>query len=167
MCPSSKIKSPTSLIIDGSFRRAKSSFSGVATTMSRWRIASSSIPLTPMLPYSIDIVFPSGPNVLERVASVCAESARSGVMKTTRLPPARQRRIHNSAIRVFPALVGNETTKSSLSLTERPAASLRWPEINFGSRSSLKQCNKQFPKRGPFSSVTTNWNQWQSFMECI
>ena len=34
----------------GLLRSAKSSFSGVATTMSRSRIASSSKPLTPMLP---------------------------------------------------------------------------------------------------------------------
>ena len=34
----------------GSLRSAKSSFSGVATTMFRSRIASSSKPLTPILP---------------------------------------------------------------------------------------------------------------------
>jgi len=33
--------------------------------------------------------------------------------KTTRRPPARQRRMHSSATRVLPALVGSETTRSS------------------------------------------------------
>ena len=36
-------------------------------------------PLTPMLPYRAETVFPDGPNVRCRVVSVCADSARSGV----------------------------------------------------------------------------------------
>ena len=53
-----------------------------------------------------------------------ADSARSGVTKTARLPAARQRRMHSSAIRVLPALVGSDTTKSSDWSLARDAASI-------------------------------------------
>ena len=41
-----------------------------------------------------------------------------------RLPPAKHLRIDNSAMRVLPALVGNETTRLSVWLTARDAASI-------------------------------------------
>ena len=59
------------------------------------------------------MVLPSGPKVRCSVTSVWADSALSGVTKTTRLPAARQRKMHSSAILVLPALVGSETTRSS------------------------------------------------------
>src|SRR5579862_822858 len=141
---------------DASLRKAKSSFSGVATTMSFFLIASSSKSLVPMLPYKVDIDFPSERNVRCKPTSVCADNARRGVTKTTRFPAARQRKIASSAILVFPALVGSDTTKSSCRFTARDAAS-SWDGHNSIS-DFFRRYNREINNwRSRHHSVSPSW----------
>ena len=107
----------------GSPRNAKSSFSGVAITISRERNASSSPAERPLAPYSDETLNPSGANVLRKDRSVWAESARNGVTIRTRYARESVIRAAISATRVLPALVGSATTRSSLTSADRRAAS--------------------------------------------
>jgi hypothetical protein len=77
--------------------------------------AFSSNSLVPMLPYNVEMDFPSGMKVRCSVISVCADKARSGVTNTIRRCVAKQRKMQSSATRVFPALVGRETTSPDIS----------------------------------------------------
>ena len=66
---------------------------------------------------------PRGAKVFLKDRSVCADSARSGVTISTRRAADKVISAAISATRVFPALVGKATTRSSVTSVERWAAS--------------------------------------------
>ena len=91
--------------------------------ISRVRSASSSPAERPLAPYSDETLNPRGAKVLRKERSVWADKARNGVTINTRRAEDKVINAAISATRVFPALVGSATTRSSVTSVDRRAAS--------------------------------------------
>ena len=112
------------------------------------------------------MVLPNGPKVPCSVVSVWADRARKGVTKTTRLPPARHLRMQSSAIRVLPALVGSDTTKSSACRLRGPLlrsakAKDRSPLLD-GTRAGDEKLSQRRPLRRFSSCGLTGSRSWNA-----